>query len=116
MVFLYNAVVLGGGVLWFLPFDPVNLLPALAGLAVIGGFLFRLSLLVGRLSARFRDIPLIVSNMLQVVLFMTPIMWRADALNSRWIAEINPFYYMLELVRNPLLGQPCLGHTGSMLA
>lgn len=107
LVFLHNAVVLVGVVLWFLPFNPMSLLLAVAGLAVIGVFLFWLALLVGLLSARFRDIPLIVSNVMQVVFFMTPIMWKADVLNSRmWIAEINPFYYMLELVRNPLLGQP----------
>ncbi|WP_265533507.1 ABC transporter permease [Pseudomonas saponiphila] len=107
LVFLHNAVVLVGVVLWFLPFNAMNLLMALVGLAVIGVFLFWLSLLVGLLCARFRDIPLIVSNVMQVVFFMTPIMWKADVLNSRmWIAELNPFYYMLELVRNPLLGQP----------
>ncbi|MFJ4145755.1 ABC transporter permease [Pseudomonas sp. NPDC089734] len=107
LVFLHNAVVLVGVVLWFLPFNPMGLLLAVVGLAVIGVFLFWLALLVGLLSARFRDIPQIVANVLQVVFFMTPIMWKADVLNNRmWIAEINPFYYMLELVRNPLLGQP----------
>lgn len=107
LVFLHNAVVLVGVVLWFLPFNPMGLLLAVVGLAVIGVFLFWLALLVGLLSARFRDIPQIVANVLQVVFFMTPIMWKADVLNDRmWIAEINPFYYMLELVRNPLLGQP----------
>lgn len=107
LVFLHNAVVLVGVVLWFLPFNPMGLLQAVVGLAVIGVFLFWLALAVGVLCARFRDIPLIVTNILQVVFFMTPIMWKAEVLNSRmWIAEINPFYYMLELVRNPLLGQP----------
>lgn len=120
LVFLHNAVVLVGVVLWFLPFDPMNLLLAVAGLAVIAVFLLWLSLLVGLLSARFRDIPQIVANVLQVVFFMTPIMWKAEVLNSRmWIAEINPFYYMLELVRNPLLGQPLTwslwGHAGLIL-
>lgn len=107
LVFLHNAVVLVGVTLWFLPFNPLGLLLAVFGLAVIGVFLFWLALLIGLLCARFRDIPQIVANVVQVVFFMTPIMWKADVLNSRmWIAEINPFYYMLELVRNPLLGQP----------
>lgn len=107
LVFLHNSVVLIGVVVWFLPFNFMNLLMALVGLAVIGVFLFWLALLVGLLSARFRDIPLIVANVMQVVFFMTPIMWKAEVLSSRmWIAEMNPFYYMLELVRNPLLGQP----------
>lgn len=120
LVFLHNAVVLVAVIVWFLPFNPIGLLLAVLGLAVIGVFLFWASLMVGLLSARFRDIPQIIVNVLQVVFFMTPIMWRADVLNTRmWIAEINPFYYMLELVRNPLLGQPLTwtlwGHVGVVM-
>lgn len=107
IIFLHNAVVLFAVVFWFLPFNPAGLAMAVLGLAITAVFLFWLALLVGLLSARFRDIPQIVANVLQVVFFMTPIMWRADVLkHHQWIAKINPFFYMLELVRNPLLGEP----------
>ncbi|WP_158602087.1 ABC transporter permease [Pararobbsia silviterrae] len=105
IVFMHNAVVLVVVVLIFLPFRPLGLLESLLGLVIVGIFLFWVALLVGLLSARFRDIPQIVTNVLQVVFFMTPIMWQASVLkNHIWIAQINPFFYMLELVRNPLLG------------
>ncbi|PMS12503.1 ABC transporter permease [Trinickia caryophylli] len=106
IIFAHNAVVLLAVVLWFRPLSLTGLAMAVVGLAIVAVFLFWLALLVGLLSARFRDIPQIVANVLQVVFFMTPIMWRADVLKNReWIAELNPFFYMLELVRNPLLGE-----------
>ncbi|WP_206951408.1 ABC transporter permease [Trinickia acidisoli] len=106
IIFMHNAVVLIAVVLWFLPFKPLGLALSVFGLFITSIFLFWLALLVGLLSARFRDIPQIVANVLQVVFFMTPIMWRADVLKHHiWIAKVNPFFYMLELVRNPLLGE-----------
>ena len=38
-------------------------------------------------------------------MFVTPIMWPVSAISdARLIAEINPFYHLIELVRAPLLG------------
>ena len=77
-------------------------LPALA-LVVANGFGFGLTL--GTLSARFRDIPPLMANMIQMMFFVTPILWRPDALGSRAIiADINPIYHLIEILRLPLLG------------
>jgi ABC-2 type transport system permease protein/lipopolysaccharide transport system permease protein len=62
-------------------------------------------LLLGLLSARFRDIPQIVSNVMQVAFFLTPIIWQPEQLPSRaLILTFNPFYHALEIVRAPLMG------------
>ena len=38
---------------------------------------------------------------------MTPIIFRATALNRFWfIVEWNPLAYLIEIVRGPLIGQP----------
>jgi ABC-type polysaccharide/polyol phosphate export permease len=64
-------------------------------------------LLLGALSARFRDIPQMVGSVIQIMLFVTPIMWRPDMLASgRWVARWNPIYHFIEIVRAPLLGMP----------
>src|SRR6185436_4464049 len=56
-------------------------------------------LLLGVLSARFRDIPLIVQNVVSVALFLTPVLWHADQLGERaYIAAVNPFTHIIELV------------------
>jgi ABC-type polysaccharide/polyol phosphate export permease len=59
------------------------------------------------LSARFRDLEMIVRNLMQVAFFVTPIFWSHTLLagKRRAIVDWNPFFYFLELVRRPLLGE-----------
>jgi ABC-type polysaccharide/polyol phosphate export permease len=43
--------------------------------------------------------------MTQILFFMTPILWRPEALGKHlWIAEINPAHALIEIGRAPLLG------------
>jgi ABC-2 type transport system permease protein/lipopolysaccharide transport system permease protein len=80
-------------------------------LAFVGLFLIMLNgvwvgLTLGGLSARFRDVPPIVSSIMQVAFFLTPILWTPGSLPSRELfVHLNPFYYLVEVVRMPLLGQ-----------
>jgi lipopolysaccharide transport system permease protein len=61
--------------------------------------------LLGALGARFRDITPIIGSILQIVFFITPIIWKPELMKHgrRWLA-LNPFYDLLEIVRQPLLG------------
>jgi lipopolysaccharide transport system permease protein len=62
---------------------------------------------LGLLCARFRDIPPIAANLVQVSFFLTPVMWMPENLQDRaWIANYNPFYHLIEIVRAPLVGRP----------
>ena len=64
------------------------------------------SFLAGLLSARFRDIPMIAASVIQILFFFTPIIWNVDQLRtSKLVAELNPFYHLVEIVRMPLLGR-----------
>jgi lipopolysaccharide transport system permease protein len=71
---------------------------------------FAISLLLGAFCARFRDVPQIISSIMQIAFFLTPVMWTADILakNRPAVALVhyNPFYYLLDVVRAPLLGAP----------
>ncbi|RQT36250.1 ABC transporter permease [Burkholderia contaminans] len=65
-----------------------------------------IAMVVGLLSARFRDLPQIVSALLQVAFYVTPIIFRPDALNRfSFIVEWNPLAYLIDVVRSPLIGQ-----------
>lgn len=65
-----------------------------------------LGLFLGLLCARFRDITQIVNSLLQVIFFVTPIIWHPEMMKDRMVlVDINPFHHFLELVRGPLLGQ-----------
>jgi ABC-type polysaccharide/polyol phosphate export permease len=64
-----------------------------------------MALAAGILSTRFRDIPPVIQNVLQVVFFVTPVFWSIESLPSRpAFVLLNPFNDLLELVRTPLLG------------
>ena len=64
-------------------------------------------LLIGLLSARFRDLPPIIANITQILFLLTPILWRTDQLRGsrRLLAQLNPLYHIVEVMRMPLLGQ-----------
>lgn len=68
---------------------------------------FWLSLLLGILCARFRDIPPIIGSLVQVAFFATPVIWKPELIEE-WqpFLPINPFFSLMEVVRGPLLGDP----------
>jgi lipopolysaccharide transport system permease protein len=60
---------------------------------------------LGMLCLRFRDMVPLVSNLVQIAFFLTPVMWRKEMLGRyQWAADFNPLYHFLEVVRAPLLG------------
>jgi ABC-type polysaccharide/polyol phosphate export permease len=87
---------------------PVLLLVAINGVAV--------SILLGMICARFRDVSPIVGSVVQVVFFITPIVWPPQALGSNaWWAVLNPLYPPIDLIRSPFLGLPHSPHSWSIL-
>jgi lipopolysaccharide transport system permease protein len=87
--------------------DAFSLLPALL---LWSADAFAMVVLLGVFGARFRDIPPIVGSVMQIVFYLTPIMWRADMLAARGglvvFVTLNPFFALLEILRGPLLGEP----------
>ena len=67
------------------------------------------ALLAGIIATRFRDIPPIIASLTQLLFFMTPIVWSYERLKSNPLAayvELNPVMHFVEILRQPLLGQP----------
>ncbi|WP_160119527.1 ABC transporter permease [Rhodovarius lipocyclicus] len=82
----------------------------LAG-AVPGLFLFLVNgvsvcMLLGMVAARFRDMGPIMQSGMQLLFFVTPIIWKPELLGDRvGFLALNPVHAMIETVRGPLLGQ-----------
>ena len=83
-------------------------------LAIPAVFLFCIngiwvSLLLGMLCARFRDVTPLLGNILQIMMFITPIFWPPEQLGNRPIASLlvdfNVMYHFVNIFRAPLLGQ-----------
>lgn len=88
--------------------DSVTLapLPLLFGSLLLIANTAWISLLLGLLCARFRDMPQLVAWAIHLAFFLTPVMWPAYFLSRfDWLAAINPLFQFVELVRRPLLGQ-----------
>ena len=68
--------------------------------------LFLISIMLGIICTRFRDITQIVAVFIQLIFFFTPILWMKKVLPGRnsWVTDFNPFYHIIEIVRAPLLG------------
>jgi lipopolysaccharide transport system permease protein len=105
IIFAHNFVIYFGILLYF------GIWPGAVALLAIPGLLLLLlngaaaTLFIGMVSARFRDVPQLINSVVQIVFFVTPIMWKPELLHSRtFIADFNPFYHLLEIVRAPLLG------------
>lgn len=86
-------------------FSPITLL-VIPALILVLLFLSSLVFLLAIVCARYRDLPQIVANVLQVGFYLTPIIWMPALLPKRLgslILDWNPFYHLVELLRAPLL-------------
>lgn len=86
-------------------FKPVALLSVVA-VAIFAVNAAAMQIFFGFLTARFRDVEHMISTILRVLLFMTPILWVYDGTTGaqRVLADINPVTHYIEVFRSPLLG------------
>jgi len=86
-------------------------IPAFLLLMVNG---FWIAIVAGVIATRFRDIPPIIASVVQLVFYLTPIVWDYNTLahNSNphvaeraRLAELNPVMHYLEILREPMLGE-----------
>lgn len=107
IIFFHNAVVIVIVMAYYRPQVGISLLVVPFGIALIAVNGFVYGTIFALLCARFRDIPLIVMNLMQVAFFLSPVMWQPQMLGRhKWTVNLNPFYHFLEIVRAPLLGAP----------
>jgi len=93
-VALWAGIPLSSRMLLFLP-----------GFAIVIVNLHALTVTLGILCARFRDVAQIVSSMLQLLMFLTPVFWFPASLPGRsHFILYNPLAQLLDVVRLPLLG------------
>lgn len=71
-----------------------------------------LSLLLGVLGVRFRDVNPAVAAIMTMLLIVTPVFWEKKTIMSQpWIADLNPMFQLLEIGRGPILGYvPDISH------
>ncbi|WP_338837751.1 ABC transporter permease [Gordonia polyisoprenivorans] len=113
IIFAHNIVIYIAILIIFpqpLNWTALLVIPAIA-LFVINGVW--VSIVFGILSTRFRDIGQLLTTAVQLVFFMTPIIWTTENLGKQTgekserlkLVELNPMYHYLDIARGPLLGE-----------
>lgn len=110
---LHHLVIVVAVLIWFGHWRTMNLPLAVIGLVLTLLNVSWMSLAAAISSARFRDIPQIVTSIMQFSMFMTPVFWKpiASSLKMKLVLIYNPFFHMLDAIRAPLLGDQPANHT-----
>jgi ABC-type polysaccharide/polyol phosphate export permease len=108
MIFFHNIIVLIPIFIIFHHSAKINLdtLLIIPGLALIYINAIVYGLILAMIGARYRDISQVIKSLVQVVFFVTPVMWSPNILpeHSRYAVYLNPFYSLIEIVRAPMIG------------
>lgn len=86
----------------------------LAALLSIPGFILAtinltwVALILATICARYRDMPQMINSLIQVMFYLTPIIWMPKTVSahvSNYLLDLNPVYHLVEIMRAPLLGE-----------
>jgi lipopolysaccharide transport system permease protein len=79
---------------------------ALPGFLLVMANLSWMGLILGILAARYRDLPKTIESVIPVMMFLTPIWWmpRDASEMIKKVLDWNPFYWLVDLVRLPMMG------------
>lgn len=87
-------------------FSSIMLL-CIPGLIIIFVFSLGLANITSVVNLFFRDYQPLQSLMFQALFYVTPIIYQTEIMDANgfsFIYKLNPFYYLLEIVRKPMLG------------
>jgi ABC-type polysaccharide/polyol phosphate export permease len=103
--FLHNLVVLIVALVIVAKPLSWHFLLALPGMFIVYCTCIGWTLGLGVLGMRYRDIAPLINSIVGMFFILTPIFWRrADIASAEWMADYNPFYHLIEVVREPFLG------------
>ncbi len=106
IIFLHNFIVVLILIFIFQPELKVSYLFLVPKLLLLSANLFCLSMIISTICTRYRDITPIVNSLVGVCFFLTPIMWKPNMLGTKAkFMFLNPFYNLVELVRNSILDE-----------
>lgn len=84
---------------------PVALL-SIVGLLILFAFGIGTSLFLASVAPRIRDVVFLMNMVMRFLFFVTPVFWLVSEPHGarRLVAEINPLYHLLTIIREPLMG------------
>ncbi len=103
----HNLLILPLVFLIFMRPVSLNVLLVIPGFLLLTANISWMMLALAIICARFRDVSQIVQSVIQIMYFVTPVMWNEKLLPARAgtaMLDYNPLYHLISIVRSPLLG------------
>ena len=106
IIFLHNIVVLFA-VMLSVKNVHVPAWQVIPAVFLLTAFMMFTAPIVGMAAARFRDLRFLLPYTAQILFFITPVFWRPSTLAASKIniVKYNPLYYLVDILRAPLLGE-----------
>lgn len=102
---LHNLIIIIGVLIYYHVPLTGNFWLFIQGLFLVFLNLYWIMYALGLLGARFRDLDPLISSVVPILFFLSPVLYRADQVSLGFnLVWLNPFSYMIESVRSPLLG------------
>ncbi|MBU1042284.1 MAG: ABC transporter permease [Proteobacteria bacterium] len=107
IIFLHNVVVIIGVAIFYPPDINLSTLLVVPGLMILALNALWIGIVIGLVCARYRDVTQIVSSLVGIAFFITPVMWYPRMLGAKeWMVNLNPLYHFMQILRAPILGEP----------
>lgn len=107
ILFFHNIIVLIPIVIIFhLPLRwPIFLLPISLFFIWLNAVSY--TIIFSMLATRFRDLTQVITSLMQVAFFISPVMWSPEVLPAhyKFVVNLNPFAQFINIIREPLLGR-----------
>lgn len=102
---LHNACVPLALWLFLSSHDLSGALPAIPGLMLFVACTFALSLVLGAVATRYRDVKPIIESTLMLAFLASPVIWSGEMVNQHaTVVRINPLTHLFAVWREPLSG------------
>lgn len=109
LTYLHQFIIIIGVFIYFKLVPTPYALVGILGIVIVLLNGLWISVFFGILGARFRDLVEVVSAVMRLFFFITPIIWMPVNGTGGVLGKfliLNPFYHYLEIVRAPFLNQP----------
>ena len=107
IIFLHNVAIIP--VIWLFNPWPVGFgsLLSLGGMVIVYVFVVSASTIISMICVRYRDVPPVMASLLQLLFFVSPIIWIPSHIKGGELAvALNPIAYLLAVTRDPIMSVP----------
>jgi len=105
-LFFHNGLIILLIAYMYLDLNIKDILLLTTGIILFIFITFNISIIVAIISARFNDFAQLITNLIQISFFLTPIIWSPDLLKDKiWVTDFNPLYHWINIIRLPLISE-----------